>query len=403
MINKLLWKLLRRHASPSQMAGFFLANLIGTTIILIGLLFYRDIIPLFGQDDGLFKKEYLVTAKHISTLGGLAGRSSAFEAKEINELSQQPFVKDLGAFTPSLFKVRAGVGMPSTGLRLSTDMFFESVPDRFLDVQPQNWRYDSIRREVPIIIPRIYLDLYNFGFAQSQGLPRLSENLTSMIGLDLTLQGMTRTERLRGRIVGFSNRLNTILIPQSFMEQANASLAPGRQAQPSRLIVEVTNPADPALSDFYAAHRYTTEGDNLDQGRATRFLRLATGIVAAVGGLICMLSVYILLLSIFLLIQKNSEKITNLLLIGYTPSHVARPYAVLSIGLTLLSFALAGLAALGLRTLYTDLLRTFLPQLHTPSPLPALAIGLAAVVAIAVLDVVLIKKRITPPAPSARN
>ena len=378
MINKLLWKLLRRHASPSQMAGFFLANLIGTTIILVGLLFYRDIIPLFGQDDGLFKKEYLVTAKHISTLGGLAGRSSAFEAKEINELSQQPFVKDLGAFTPSLFKVRAGVGMPSTGLRLSTDMFFESVPDRFLDVQPQNWRYDSIRREVPIIIPRNYLDLYNFGFAQSQGLPRLSENLTSMIGLDLTLQGMTRTERLRGRIVGFSNRL-------------------------SRLIVEVTNPADPALSDFYAAHRYTTEGDNLDQGRATRFLRLATGIVAAVGGLICMLSIYILLLSIFLLIQKNSEKITNLLLIGYTPSHVARPYAVLSIGLTLLSFALAGLAALGLRTLYTDLLRTFLPQLHTPSPLPALAIGLAAVVAIAVLDVVLIKKRITPPAPSARN
>ena len=137
MINKLLWKLLRRHASPSQMAGFFLANLIGTTIILIGLLFYRDIIPLFGQDDGLFKKEYLVTAKHISTLGGLAGRSSAFEAKEINELSQQPFVKDLGAFTPSLFKVRAGVGMPSTGLRLSTDMFFESVPTVSLTCNPK--------------------------------------------------------------------------------------------------------------------------------------------------------------------------------------------------------------------------------------------------------------------------
>ena len=116
-----------------------------------------------------------------------------------------------------------------------------------------------------------------------------------------------------------------------------------------------------------------------------------------------MLSVYILLLSIFLLIQKNSEKITNLLLIGYTPSHVARPYAVLSIGLTLLSFALAGLAALGLRTLYTDLLRTFLPQLHTPSPSACTGHRTGAVVAIAVLDVVLIKKRITPPAPSARN
>lgn len=39
------------------------------------------------------------------------------------------------------------------------------------------------------------------------------------------------------------------------------------------------------------------------------------------------MSFYVLMLSIFLLLQKNSDKIENLLLLGYAPTRVARPSA----------------------------------------------------------------------------
>ena len=47
-------------------------------------------------------------------------------------------------------------------------MFFESVPDEYVDVSLENWHFDEDARVIPIIIPRNYLNLYNFGFAQSR-------------------------------------------------------------------------------------------------------------------------------------------------------------------------------------------------------------------------------------------
>ena len=68
-----------------------------------------------------------------------------------------------------------------------------------------------------IIIPRNYLNLYNFGFAQSRSLPQLSEGVMGMVNLDIRITGVGRTENFKGKIVGFSNRLNTILVPETFM------------------------------------------------------------------------------------------------------------------------------------------------------------------------------------------
>ena len=57
--------------------------------------------------------------------------------------------------------------------------------------------------------------------------------------------------------------------------------------------------------------------------RQTWFLKVIIGIVLSVGLLISVLSFYILMLSIYLLLQKNTSKLENLLLIGYSPAKVA--------------------------------------------------------------------------------
>ena len=171
----LVWKLMRRHISLGQLAGFFFANLCGMVIVLLSIQFYQDVASVFTEGDSFMKKDYIIVSKKVSTLGSFVGKSSTFSASEIEEIEEQPFTKGVGEFTPSQFKVSAGVGMEQLGLNLSTAMFFESVPNRYVDVNLDEWHFEPGQAEVPIILPRNYLNLYNFGFAQSRNLPQISE------------------------------------------------------------------------------------------------------------------------------------------------------------------------------------------------------------------------------------
>lgn len=388
----MVWKLLRQHISVSQLAGFFLANLCGMIIVLLGIQFYRDVLPVFTQGDSFIKKDFVIVSKKVSTLGTLVGKSSTFSTGDVAEIEEQPFTKSVGRFLPSQFKVSAGMGMQ--GIRMSTDMFFESVPDEFVDVKLDKWTFDPSSDVVPIIIPRNYLNLYNFGFAQSRNLPQLSEGVMGMVNLDIRIMGNGQVKQLKGNIVGFSNRLNTILVPETFMNWANAAYGTGQKAEPSRLIVEVNNPTDERIAKFFQQKGYETEGNSLDAGKASWFLKVVIGIVLSVGLLISVLSFYILILSIYLLLQKNSTKLENLLLIGYSPARVARPYQLLTIILNLVVLALGVVVVIAVRSLYLDTVMNLYPDAGSGSVLPSVVTGFIIFIGVSALNIVIIRRKI---------
>lgn len=391
----LVWKLMRRHISMSQLAGFFFANLCGMVIVLLGIQFYQDVAPVFTEGDSFMKKDYLIVSKKVSTLGSFVGKSSTFSNSDIEEILDQPFTKEVGAFTPSQFKVSAGVGMEQIGLNMSTAMFFESVPDKYVDVNLDEWHFEPGQEVVPIIIPRNYLNLYNFGFAQSRSLPQLSEGVMNLINLEVRISGGGRQNSYKGKIAGFSNRLNTILVPESFMVWANANYSDGKSdKEPSRLIVEVGNPTDDRIARFFKKHGYETEDDKLDAGKTTWFLKLVVGIVLAVGLIISILSFYILMLSIYLLLQKNSTKLENLLLIGYGPNRVALPYQILTIGLNACVLVLAIGVVLYVRTLYMDVVVQMFPSLGEGNVWLMMLIGILLFLGVSFFNVVAVKKKV---------
>lgn len=391
---RLVWKLLRQHVSFPQLGGFFFANLFGMAIVLLSVQFYKDVIPVFTGNDSFMKKDYIIVTKKVSTLGSFVGKSNTFTGNEIREIRQQPFAKGVGAFLPTQFAVSAGMGMGQSGIHLSTEMFFESVPDKFVDVSLDKWHFDENSRVIPIILPRNYLDLYNFGFAQARSLPKLSEGLMEMIQLDIKMRGNGRVEEYKGNIVGFSNRLNTILVPEEFMKWANQAFAPDKKADPSRLIVEVSNPADDNIAKFFQNKGYDIANDKLDAGKTTYFLKLVTGIVIVVGVFISLLSFYILMLSIYLLLQKNTTKLENLLLIGYSPVKVALPYQLLTVILNVLVLLMAFLLVLWIRNYYLEVLTLLFPQLEAGSIWLSLSVGIILFVLVSLLNVVAVKRKI---------
>ena len=391
---KLVWKLLRRHISIPQLLGFVLANLAGMTIIMLGLQFYTDVKAVYQSEDSFMKSTYIIVNKPVSTLSSLTGRSGAFTQGEIQDLESQSFCTRVGAFIASDFDVKATFSLDNT-TSFSTEMFFEAVPDEFVDVDASDWNYSDGSDEVPIILPRNYLDLYNFGFAQSRSLPRLSEGILSAIRLGIDISSPTQgTKHYYGRIVGFSNRLNTILVPWQFMQWANQTYAASKQQQPTRLIFEVDNPTDERINTYIADQGYETDSDKLDASKTTYLLRIIVGIVMAVGAVICILSFYILMLSVYLLVEKNSTKLENLLLIGYSPKRVAMPYQLLTVGLNTAVLIVAFILLIVVRAKYLELFSTFFPDFDTPPVTISVVVGVALLVLASIFNICVIYSKV---------
>ena len=388
---KLVWKLLKQHISVGQFVGFFFANLCGMLIILLSVQFYRDVKPAFEHEEGFLSGDYLIVSKRISLLNSLSGPQT-FSPEEIDKIRGQKFCRSVGNFTPTQFQVRATLNISQVPM-MSTEMFFESVPDEFVDVKSDEWKFTPESEEVPIILPKSYLALYNFGFAQSQSLPQITESLVSRVPLQLTFSGLL-TENFSGRVIGFSDRLNTILAPESFVKWANARYAPTSLAGSTRLIVKVDNPADDSIMKYFDAAGYDVADNKLDTGRAMYFLRLISGIVIAIGLIISALSFYILMLSIFLLVQKNARKIQNLLLIGYSPKRVALPYQMLSLGLNLSVFLLSIIILIVARHLYLPSLSQIFSNLEDDGVGVTILVGFVLFLIVSVMNFVVVKRKV---------
>lgn len=322
----LIGKLLKKNTSPARIIGFAVSNFIGILIVAGALMFYLDSKDIWDDDEGFVHTDYLVINKKVTSANTLEGDgASRFSAAEIEDLRRQPWVRRVGEFSSSDFRVYASVSQGGRGME--TALFFEAVPDSFVDVPSSDWHFSEGDEEVPVIIPKDYLTLYNFGFAGSAGLPQLSEQLIGGIPLQLYMRSYdgNRSLNMRGRIVGFSSRLNTVLVPESFMRYADSRLGDGRGSLPSRLIVDVSSPGDVAITEYLKARSWEVAGDK--SGSSAAFLlRLVVGIVLAVGALITLLSVFVLMLSISLLMEKNRLVIHRLLMLGAPLRDVAAPY-----------------------------------------------------------------------------
>lgn len=389
---KLIWKLLKENISKIQLGGFFIANLIGLSIILIACQFYFDVNPIFTQKDTLFKKDYFTVTKKIGLIDVINTKASGFTEKEINELKNTRFVKDLGSFTPSQFSVYAGLSQ--AGMSLNTEMFFESVPNQFIDVKSEDWRFSSIDTSIPIILPKNYLDLYNFGFAEARSMPKITEGMIGLVNLNITVWGKGQQKQFSGRIVGFSNRINTILVPENFMNWANENFGSKEKSNPSRLILEIENIADPQISQFFKNKGYEIEGDNGATSRIALLLKSLIIVVVTVGGVICLLAFFILVLSIYLLLEKNMDKLKKLRLIGYSKSVVVRPYEILVITINLSVFLLSIIAVIIAKSKYATFIKDVVPDFSSVSLLNTSVIGLMIIIALTIINVIIIRRKV---------
>ena len=116
--------------------------------------------------------------------------------------------------------------------------------------------------------------------------------------------------------------------------------------------------------------------------------------VMLVGLLVSVLSFYILMLSIYLLVQKNTQKLENLLLIGYSPNRVSRPYQLLTLGMNAATLLLAFALLIIVRNYYMHVIGLIFPTLKSGNMLPAIAAGGGIFILVSVVNIVAIRNKV---------
>ena len=122
------------------------------------------------------------------------------------------------------------------------------------------------------------------------------------------------------------------------------------------------------------------------------FLTVISSIVIAVGIIISLLAFFVLMLSIYLLLQKNTRKLQDLLLLGFSPNQVSKPYILLVVGLNAIVLVLAIVLMLIGRLAYMDMIHAF--GVSGSSIFVAVLVGLLIMGAITAGNIIAIRRKV---------
>ncbi|MFO7863041.1 MAG: hypothetical protein R6U85_03490, partial [Salinivirgaceae bacterium] len=228
----MLRKILFNNIPATYTIGAVFGVLIGFLLLMLTLNAWNLYTAFTGSTQGQ-SEQFVTINKKVGLLNSLNSSFSSFKEAEIDDLSQQPFIDDWAPYLRSTFAVQASRQASANMPYMRTEMFFEALPSRFLDHKPKEFTWEKGQSHIPIIIPKEYLNLYNFGFAKAQAGPHRHRGQPDRPGHDdlgrAEHRGRgLRTARLRTGARGQPDRSRTADSPSS------SRPAPARAAAAAR-------------------------------------------------------------------------------------------------------------------------------------------------------------------------
>jgi hypothetical protein len=316
LTGKIFWGKQSRWQLIVATGGFW----IGLFITLLSIQFYLDIRQITKRSED--EKNYIIVNKTVNMANMFDKTISMFTEAQLDSLVSQPFVKDMGLFRTNTFNIYADV---SEQMGLAFDLYMESVPTRFLDTIPASFEWDSTDNFVPVLVASDFLRIYNFSLAMSQKhMPQLSPLTIQLIPIKIKISGNGSTRLLTAKVVGFTDRIPSVLVPEDFLLWANEKYGNAPAPQPTRVILQIDDPANEQIKDYLTVKNYDTNADDLRLGGMANTLQIVSAISGSIGGMFVFLSFAIFLMNFQLIISRAKVEIGILLDLGYRPSELAK-------------------------------------------------------------------------------
>lgn len=265
--------------------------------------------------------DFISITKPVTNESVRQPEKSLFTREDINEIKSKPFVEDAAPVMSNQFRVQLSAGRI---LPFQTEFFLESLDDDFIDTLPPSFSWQEGQESIPIIFSSDFFETYNLVFAPSQSLPQVSKEVALGIPVLVTCFGNGQERAFVAKIVAFSARVNSVLVPETFLTWANETFGEKKNTGASRVFIKTKDANNPELIKFLDEKNYGVNKDQTLLGRNKLVIQSIFSGLGIFGLLVVILALMLFSFYLQLVIARSKDNLQLLLILGYSPKWLSK-------------------------------------------------------------------------------
>jgi hypothetical protein len=307
------------NQSKTQLAIAVLGSIIGL-LFLISSIHYLIRVNEFGKGEEILGPNTMIVQKKVSNSSSLNLTKTDFSKEEIERFKNEQFVADAQAVICNNFNVLLLTDDPYVP-KFSSDVFLQTVNSKFLDVPIDKWKWKEGDTIVPIVMPRDFLVMLNT-FMSASGIPQVSEDLAKDIKFKLRISNDSKKDFVVARIVGFTNEIPSLLVPESFMKFANEKYSNGKDSKITNVMISSKEGGFGKMEKFLEERGLESRKSQVVIGKLKSIVSTLFLVLLVISVVTVLVSSLVLIQYMQLLIATNQYQIRTLLRLGYKPIRI---------------------------------------------------------------------------------
>ena len=312
-----------KYQNKKQLTLALVGTFLGLFFLFTSLHFLHKIYT-YGENSEMLSKNTIVIQKKV-TSGPLLGLNNPeFSDEQIDEVRSMEFVESCDPIRSNTFDVVLSIDDPLIPA-FNSNIYVQSVHEDYLDVKTDHWDWDEGSKTLPIIMPRDFLMMMN-NFLTASNIPQLSDDLVLDLKIDLNIGPRNYRETIHSRIVGFTNELSSILVPESFLNWANQKYGEKEKEVINQLVVKSKDGQFGLLENYLEENEFESKKSQLLIAKLKSTLGVLLTIISVISLLAVFLSILVLIQYLQLIMTKNDYEIRTLLRLGHSPNQLIKVF-----------------------------------------------------------------------------
>ena len=319
MLNKLLF----RNQDKKQLLIAIIGAFLGITF-LITSIHYIIKINEFGKGSDILGPNTIIVQKKVTNASSLNLTKTDFSLNELDKMRKEPFIAEIQPVTSNNFDISFETSDPLVPY-FRTDVFIQTVDQRFLDIKTDKWHWKEGDEYVPMIMPREFLVMLNT-FMSASGIPQISDDLVKEVKFKFKLWNDSIQEHVNVRIIGFTNEVSSILVPASFMKFGNDKYSDGTNQKITQVMISGKENQFGLVEDLLTKKGLESKNAQMVVGRLKSVVGTLFFVVLGISIIAVLASGLVLIQYMQLLISRNAYEVRTLLRVGYHPKNIIKSF-----------------------------------------------------------------------------